>query len=368
MQTIFALRQSRDANYELAKDFIRESFSPNLNSMEFQDKDQLKKEAREAISLFQAHYRNTDGSCEEGSSDKIKEVVIDAINRYHNENKKDEKAYQKQMVTEAELVYDRYVLMLNLLLDLVHIAENDIKRNHTNFVKNLLIEAIRSNKERENISLRKNLNWEKDQSEVRQWFKEIRSDSNYQEYLQLDLPSFNDDKAIVTHIVKDVIFKSDVIDKFMEEKDLNWSEDRAIIKSLVSKTVKSIEKSNQNDFDLQELSYNWEDDKAFFVKLYKGTQRVEPQYERLIAKKTKNWEIDRIAVTDKIILDMAIAEMINFQSIPVKVSINEYIEVAKKYSTPKSKLFINGMLDVIADELTSSGDIKKSGRGLIDNK
>ena len=129
-----------------------------------------------------------------------------------------------------------------------------------------------------------------------------------------------------------------------------------------------MEESNRSDFELQELSYNWEDDKSFFVKLYENTNQVEPRYEALIAKKTKNWEIDRIAITDKIILDMAIAEMINFQSIPVKVTINEYIEVAKKYSTPKSKLFINGVLDVIAEELKSNGDIKKSGRGLIDNK
>ena len=154
----------------------------------------------------------------------------------------------------------------------------------------------------------------------------------------------------------------------MEDRDLNWSEDRAIIKSLVTKTVKSIEEVNLDDFELQELSYNWEDDKAFFVKLYEDTNQVEPKYEALIARKTKNWEIDRIAITDKIILDMAIAEMINFQSIPIKVTINEYIEIAKKYSTPKSKLFINGVLDVIAEELQSSGDVKKSGRGLIDNK
>ncbi|MEM9299799.1 MAG: transcription antitermination factor NusB, partial [Bacteroidota bacterium] len=263
---------------------------------------------------------------------------------------------------------DRYIQMLNLLIDLKVIADNDGKRDHSNFVKNLLIKAIESNPSRETINLRKNLDWAEYQSEIRQWFKEVRSDEKYQYYIDLKNASFKDDKAIVSHIVKDVIFKSDVVDKFMEDRDLNWSEDRAIIKSLVTKTVKSIEEVNLDDFELQELSYNWEDDKAFFVKLYEDTNQVEPKYEALIARKTKNWEIDRIAITDKIILDMAIAEMINFQSIPIKVTINEYIEVAKKYSTPKSKLFINGVLDVIAEELQSSGDVKKSGRGLIDNK
>ncbi|MEO1097986.1 MAG: transcription antitermination factor NusB [Bacteroidota bacterium] len=368
MQTIFAVRQSREANLELAKAYVRDSFLPDLNSMELQDKELLKQQSKEAIKIFNLNYSNTSFKSNEGSADVINDVVNDAISFYYRENNKDLKLYRTQMINEAEKVYDRYIQMLNLLIDLKVIADNDGKRDHSNFVKNLLIKAIESNPSRETISLRKNLDWAEYQSEIRQWFKEVRSDEKYQYYIDLKNASFKDDKAIVSHIVKDVIFKSDVMDKFMEDRDLNWSEDRAIIKSLVTKTVKSIEEVNLDDFELQELSYNWEDDKAFFVKLYEDTNQVEPKYEALIARKTKNWEIDRIAITDKIILDMAIAEMINFQSIPIKVTINEYIEVAKKYSTPKSKLFINGVLDVIAEELQSSGDVKKSGRGLIDNK
>ena len=368
MQTIFAVRQSREANLELAKAYVRDSFLPDLNSMELQDKELLKQQSKEAIKIFNLNYSNTSFKSNEGSADVINDVVNDAISFYYRENNKDLKLYRTQMINEAEKVYDRYIQMLNLLIDLKVIADNDGKRDHSNFVKNLLIKAIESNPSRETISLRKNLDWAEYQSEIRQWFKEVRSDEKYQYYIDLKNASFKDDKAIVSHIVKDVIFKSDVVDKFMEDRDLNWSEDRAIIKSLVTKTVKSIEEVNLDDFELQELSYNWEDDKAFFVKLYEDTNQVEPKYEALIARKTKNWEIDRIAITDKIILDMAIAEMINFQSIPIKVTINEYIEIAKKYSTPKSKLFINGVLDVIAEELQSSGDVKKSGRGLIDNK
>ncbi|MGD1958510.1 MAG: transcription antitermination factor NusB [Fulvivirga sp.] len=362
------MRQSREANLELAKAYVRDSFLPDLNSMELQDKELLKQQSKEAIKIFNLNYSNTSFKSNEGSADVINDVVNDAISFYYRENNKDLKLYRTQMINEAEKVYDRYIQMLNLLIDLKVIADNDGKRDHSNFVKNLLIKAIESNPSRETISLRKNLDWAEYQSEIRQWFKEVRSDEKYQYYIDLKNASFKDDKAIVSHIVKDVIFKSDVVDKFMEDRDLNWSEDRAIIKSLVTKTVKSIEEVNLDDFELQELSYNWEDDKAFFVKLYEDTNQVEPKYEALIARKTKNWEIDRIAITDKIILDMAIAEMINFQSIPIKVTINEYIEVAKKYSTPKSKLFINGVLDVIAEELQSSGDVKKSGRGLIDNK
>ncbi len=368
MQTIFALRQSRDANLELAKTFIRDRFLPDLNSMEVQDRTLLKEQSKEALKIFNLNYENSSFKSDGASASEVYETVNEAIDTYHKDNKKDQELYKKQMITEAEKVYDKYIQMLNLLVELKRVAESDEKRDHSHFVKNLLIKAIASHPSRENFSLRKNLNWVEYQSDIRQWFKELRNDDKYQAYLALKSASFQEDKNIVTYIVKDVIFKSDVLDKFMEEKDLNWSENRAIIKSLGTKTVKSMEESNRSDFELQELSYNWEDDKSFFVKLYENTNQVEPRYEALIAKKTKNWEIDRIAITDKIILDMAIAEMINFQSIPVKVTINEYIEVAKKYSTPKSKLFINGVLDVIAEELKSNGDIKKSGRGLIDNK
>ncbi|TRX48900.1 transcription antitermination factor NusB [Fulvivirga sp. M361] len=368
MQTLFALRQSREANFELAKAFIDDSFLPDLNSMEVQDKELLKTQNKEALQLFRKNYSNAEFKSETSSDGKIDKAVNTAIEQYHKNNENDIRSYKKSMLADSEKIYDRYLLALNLLLEFHAVAENDTKRDHKHFVKNLLIKAIKSNSTLENSSLRKNLQWQQYQSEIRQWFKEVRSDETYQEYICKDNPSFEDDKEILLHIVKNIIFKSDVIDKFMEEDNLNWEEDRAIIKSLVTKTIKELSPECKADFELQQLSYNWEDDKMFFKKLFENTIQVESEYQELIASKTKNWEIDRIAATDRVILDMAIGEMINFPSIPVKVTINEYIEVAKKYSTPKSKLFINGVLDVIAEELSGSGVIRKSGRGLIDNK
>ena len=148
--------------------------------------------------------------------------------------------------------------------------------------------------------------------------------------------------------------------------DLRWSENKPILKSLLAKTIKTLEENQP--FSLLELSYNWEEDLAFFKTIYNTTLAEEDTYEELIAKKSKNWDIDRIASTDMVMLEMAIQEMIHFPSIPVKVTINEYIEISKRYSTPKSKQFVNGVLDVIAVDLQKEGVIKKSGRGLIDNK
>ena len=116
------------------------------------------------------------------------------------------------------------------------------------------------------------------------------------------------------------------------------------------------------------MSLNWEDDKGFVEKLFLASSQLDKFYHQLIADHTKNWEVDRLPLTDRVILHMALAEMINFANIPIKVTINEYIELAKEYSTPKSRQFINGILDVLSKELVSTGKIKKSGRGLMDNK
>ena len=368
MQTIFAYRQCEKANYGISLEFIEETFSPDLNSMEVQDKELLNTQKKEAIGLYKKNY-NHQGNKITASDKKVEQIVTEAINDHHTNNDKDLKYFKKNMLEDAEKILDQYVLMLMLIVGFHDMAANDNRGSHTNFVKNLLIDAIKCNKSLENISLQRKIDWASYESEVRQWFKElVKQDDEYNTYLNYSNPTFEKDKAILQHIVKNVLFKSELIDKFMEEQGLNWSEDRAIVKSLAVKTIKSITPETGSDFELQELSYNWEDDKAFFVKLFEDTMDLNDQYEELISKKTKNWDIERIATTDKIILEMAISEMINFSSIPVKVTINEYIEVAKKYSTPKSKLFINGVLDVIATELTDSGAVKKSGRGLIDSK
>lgn len=125
---------------------------------------------------------------------------------------------------------------------------------------------------------------------------------------------------------------------------------------------------DSSDEILPELALNWEEDKEFFQNIFNLTIGSEEEFSGMISQKTKNWDVERIALTDKVILTMALTEMVNFPSIPTKVSINEYIDISKTYSTPKSKQFVNGLLDTLSKELTESGKIRKSGRGLIDNK
>ena len=367
MQTLYALRQSRQANYGIALDYIEEFFQPDLNSMEVQDPVHLKSLEKEAKASFKDNFRIKGFESTGGSEPRVDEVVTDSIKMYHDSNEKDRLRYRKQMQEEVDRIYDRYLTILLLLIEFREQAETDRKRNHANFIENPFMKELVENEQIAVVFSRNHISWESDRPEVRQWFKDkIREDERYLEYVNLKAPSRENDLEFIHYLVKTLIFKSEVINAFMEERDLNWSEDKAIVKSLTTKTVKAF--AEDGELELQDMSYNWEDDKQFFVELYDETCKVEKEYEELIAQKTRNWDIDRIAITDRIAIEMAIAEMIRFSSIPVKVTINEYIELVKKYSTPKSKQFINGVLDVLSNELLDNGVIRKSGRGLIDNK
>jgi N utilization substance protein B len=208
------------------------------------------------------------------------------------------------------------------------------------------------------------------QLEIKEWFREyIKPAEDYQHYLTIAAPSLEEDFEIADELLKKIIFKNEVILTFFTEKDLNWTENKSVVRSLAAKVLKNSSLADTTKTEpLPEIAMNWEEDKEFFENIFNFTIANDVSSKVLISEKTKNWDIERLAFTDKVIISMALAEMIHFPSIPVKVTINEYIDISKTYSTPKSKQFVNGLLDVLAKELTEKGLIRKSGRGLLDNK
>ena len=368
MQTAFALRQCKEANYANALENIRQAFLPDLNSMEPQDAVQLAEQGKEAQELFKINFLDKNSSVSSGSNDKINKEVNSEIRDYHNNIDKDKRFLKKQMILDAEKVYHYYIMNLLLLVEFQDLLEKSKKYPSKNFSSNKIIKKLRDHQEVNELAARHNLTWKEEQENVRLWFKDfIKTDEEFLSYNKKDSVSFEEDKLIIQHLIKNVLFSNETIESFWQEKDIAWSEDRAIVLSLLKKTVKEIEDS-EDPLQLQVLSYNWEDDKEFFQKLWDNALEAEEKYTDLIAEKAKNWDVERLAMTDRIIIEMAITEMTSFPSIPVKVTINEYIEVSKRYSTPKSKQFINGILDIISKELQKEGLIRKSGRGLIDNK
>jgi N utilization substance protein B len=382
MQSIYAFKQAHQSNFHVTEDYIVETFAPDLTAPEVQDRAALDQKKKEALKLFAGSFPEGKYKEAEGASPEARTTVLHALNIYHNQVKKDLEHYRKVMVTEAENVYNLYLQVLLLLVELSDAVLDEEKEKSRRHIKplpaspeelrlaaNPVIETIRKSGALEKELIRRGVSWSGNRDFVKAFYRDVlKKDEAYIAYQQAPSVSFEDHHKIVMHIFKALILKEESAVAFFEEEDIKWEENKDIIKSMAGKTIKSVTEEDPDALELAQLSANWEDDKEFFIDLYDLTLKDDLKYEGIIAGKVKNWDFDRIAAIDKIILKMALCEMFNFPSIPVKVTINEYIDLSKQYSTPKSKQFVNGLLDVMAAELTESGQIRKSGRGLIDNK
>ncbi|GAB2477766.1 transcription antitermination factor NusB [Algoriphagus taiwanensis] len=382
-QNLYAYEQCKGSNLNLAKDFIKESFLPDLNSMEVQDKAQLNKEAEQALRLFDQNLENPQLLGATDASPKIKKVVLEALKQFQKANEKDQQFLLKNMVASAERIPQLYLLAIELLQAFAQHVEKDFAKkkklagdspvgfgNELNLAKNQVLAKIRESQDYQNALIRHQVNLDDIELEIKEWFRDyIKPSEIYQAYLQIAEPTVEQDYELADDLLKKIIFKNEVMLNFFSEKDLNWTENKSVVRSLASKVLKNASNiSDSEDNQLPEIAMNWDEDREFFQNIFNFTIENDAKSKALIAQKTKNWDIERLAFTDKVIISMALAEMKNFPSIPVKVSINEYIDISKTYSTPKSKQFVNGLLDVLSKELTESGQIRKSGRGLLDNK
>lgn len=382
-QNLYAFEQCRGSNYNLARDFIRESFFPDLNSMEVQDKAALLREAEDAIRIFDENLENKQLLPATYASVQVKKVVIEAIKKAREANEKDRLFLLKNMVVSAERIPQLYLLSIELLQAFAKHVANELEKkqkragdvpvafgNDLNLAHNKVLARLRESPQYQAALNRNAVNLDELELEIKEWFREyIKPSEPYQNYLAIAAPTLEQDFEAVDELLKKIIFKNEVILNFFSEKDLNWTENKSVVRSLAAKVVKNASLTEAAALDpLPEIAMNWEEDKEFFENIFNFTITNDVNNKALIAEKTKNWDIERLAYTDKIILSMALAEMMHFPSIPVKVTINEYIDISKTYSTPKSKQFVNGLLDVMAKELIDNGQIRKSGRGLLDNK
>jgi len=368
MQSLFALQQCKDANYELCFEQINEAFMPDLNSMEVQDKTLLAAQKKEASQLFEKAFAA--GETSVSHVDKtISKVVNECFKFYTATSKKDTDFFRKNLVSEVEKLYAHYIAVLSIVPAFSVVAAADKKVSHRNFVNNAWIKALTESPVLRKEALKLGKTWEDKNDRIKGWFRDvIRQDNEYLNYLDKKEPSTDDQRKFIGHLFRKVVLGKTVINEYFEEEVLRWAEDKDIVKGLVEKTVKTYDPATALPLVLHTLSLNWEDDKDFIERLYDKAANLDSKFKELVASNTRNWEVDRLPLTDRMILEMGIAELLTFPNIPVKVTMNEYIELAKNYSTPKSRQFINGILDVIAKELKDSGEIKKSGRGLIDNK
>mgnify|MGYP000952645681 CR=1 FL=1 len=287
--------------------------------------------------------------------------------------------FEKGLLKNVEEVDEMYIWALNLLdevaeyvlIDVEGISnkwiptEKDKSYTSTKLNTNTFIESLRQNRAYLEKVKKYNVDWSYDPEIVRSIFAQLKDSEAYLEYLKLEDRSISAEKDIIKHIFKKIILKSPDVEQALEERFINWQVDKEVLQAMIAKTFKNFSSEVPSKNNLAELTPSWIEDKDFILDLLKGSIKHAKEFQELISAKTKNWESDRIALLDNILMRMAITELIHFPTIPVKVTINEYIELSKSFSTLKSSTFINGILDKILADLIAQKRIKKEGRGLI---
>lgn len=304
--------------------------------------------------------------------------VLQELYAYQHSGIKDVSKQHKSLFKSVDNVYNMYIGILALIVAVIEYADVDATEGlnkhmpteadlnpNLKILNNLFIEALLKNETYINALKKYNLKWSNDLELVKSLFATLKTKEEYQNYSKITNHTLNSDKDIIKFIYKKIILKSPLAMQAIEDDYMNWSVDIEVIQAMFAKTLKNF--SENGNYALAQISANWIDDKEFIADLLQKTIANDSVLHNLIAAKTKNWEADRIASTDIIIMKMALSEMLFFASIPVKVSINEYLDLAKEYSTPKSNGFINGILDKILADLKAENKIRKFGRGLVGN-
>ena len=287
---------------------------------------------------------------------------------------------EREMQKSTNQVYDLYFNMLLLVEEVFTSAQNliEVKKEkilptqddlnpNLHFVNNKAVEKIVNNTEyRRGIDTRK-LTWDLNSDNVRKLFRQIEASKLYKTYMEKEEDTFKNDKAFLIKIYEEFFVDNEVFDQLMEEQNMYWVIDLEIVNIAVVKTLQRLkERYMHSDHILADLFKDREEDTKFTKELFRKTLSFDKDYSDLIEKQLSNWDIDRLAQIDIILLKMALCEFEHFSGIPVKVTMNEYIDLSKNFSTPRSKGFINGVLDKIVAKWKDEGRINKTGRGLIE--
>ena len=307
----------------------------------------------------------------------IRVKVMQSIYAMHQHQSDNLDKEEKFLFQSIENTQNLYLLLLSALIEIKkkeeeyidlaskkHLATKEERNPNLKFINNKVLvllsesEALETALDDHNIN-----NWKLNDDIILGLIDTIKESELYQNYMQKPVGSFEEDKNFIVDLYTEVIAPSDRLYDYLEDFKLTWVDDLPGINTLIVKQIKQLK--GENDTLIVPKVYKDEDDKDFVKNLFRKTVLNEVELSKEYIDKTPNWDVERIAEIDTIILKMAICELLKFPSIPVKVTINEYLEIAKEYSTPKSSIFINGILDNLVKEFTQDGKLKKSGRGLL---
>lgn len=284
---------------------------------------------------------------------------------------------QRFLINSIDIIQDLYLMMLSVLIELgnketeylerasqKHLATPAERNPNRKFVNNAVIQLL-SNSEvlQDAVDKRKMNHWKLNDDYILVLLEATKSSPLYQAYMDHPKSSFADDRDFIVALFTDVIAPNEKLYAHLEDLKLTWIDDIPVVNTYIVKQLTGLSSPEQK----LKLPKNYRDpeDQEYAEKLFIKTVLNEVELASCFSDKTPNWDVDRIAEVDTIILKMAICELLHFSSIPVKVTLNEYLEIAKEYSTPKSSIFINGILDNLVKDFQASGRLQKIGRGLI---
>ncbi|NLP56992.1 transcription antitermination factor NusB [Lutibacter sp. B1] len=283
---------------------------------------------------------------------------------------------EKFLYASIDKMYDLYVLLLRLFVEVKNMEKNHIEISrkkflataeelnpNTKFIDNSIFQLFEDSVSlNEYLESNKLNNWKLDDEYIKEVWKLIKESNLYANYMKSSKKSFQDDKDFVIAVFKEIIAPNDKLADYFEDKNISWVDDIPFVNTWIVKTLNQL--NPKKSFRLGQL-YKDEDDKKYVLDLFRKVVLNHTEFEKYIIDKTPNWDAERIAEIDMILIKMAICEFLKFPSIPTRVTINEYIEIAKDYSTEKSSFFINGVLDKILKDFMASKRIEKIGRGLL---
>lgn len=283
----------------------------------------------------------------------------------------DLKRAENELILSFQKSYDLYYYLLLLLIELTELyskrvesrkakllpTEEDINPN-TRLIENLFIKQLKSNEQLNKYLAERPLSWEDNENYVKSLLDKILQSETYQEYANSPKNDYDTDREFWRKIFKTYIYCDEQLDDVLEDESLFWNDDVEIIQSFVMKTIKKFEPSNEEKQELLPM-FKDEEDRLFAIKLLREAMLNVKTARDMIDKYAQNWESERIAFMDKVIMQTAITEIITFPGIPISVTLNEYINIAKTYSTNKSSSFINGILDAIVAELKNENKLLK---------
>ncbi len=307
----------------------------------------------------------------------IRVKVLQSVYAFNQRVNPDIDSQEKFLLYSIDQMQDLYLLLLQLLVSLQGQAESFLNRSQKKhlattleknpsrtFVDNKLLKVIAENATFSNIIEKKKLNyWKLDSEYVSIIFKELRQLEWYEDYLSKKETTYKEDQDFIIKVFKELVAPNDKLYDYLEDKRLTWVDDFPIVNTAIVKMLNKLSEKNASSLLVPNL-YKNEEDREYALQLFRKVILNEDKLNAQIVGKTPNWDQERIADVDLIILKMGIAEFLYFPSIPVRATINEYLEVSKEYSTPKSSIFVNGILDKIVKEFEENGKLNKIGRGL----